>query len=99
MAEMTSPQVHAPGFAADYGYGWYIGKASGHLRVAHDGQIPGFRTFMAHYPDDGVDTIILSNLDTTDVEALAKRIEALVYKTTDGEKRTSAVISLTGRRD
>jgi CubicO group peptidase (beta-lactamase class C family) len=89
---MIAPQVSVPDVVSDdasdnaskdqvyFGYGWYISLSSGRRVVAHDGKIPGFRNYLAHYPDDRVDIIILSNLDTTDVRLMAEGIEEIVFQ-------------------
>lgn len=79
LERMFTPQVTAPTEDADYGYGWYISESSGHRLVEHNGKIPGFNNILAHYPDEHVDIIILSNLDTSDVHALWKGIEEIIF--------------------
>jgi D-alanyl-D-alanine carboxypeptidase len=69
-----------PNDEAKYGYGWYLCQSSGHRMAAHDGKIPGFHNFLAHYPDDQVDIIILSNLDTSDVRTIAEGIEKIIFQ-------------------
>jgi hypothetical protein len=49
--------------------------------VEHNGKIPGFNNILAHYPDEHMDIIILSNLDTSDVRALWKGIEEIIFST------------------
>ena len=45
-----------------YGYGWYIGTASGGRRIFyHPGDQPGFRSLNAWFPDDDVRLAVLSN--------------------------------------
>jgi CubicO group peptidase (beta-lactamase class C family) len=54
-----------------YGYGWYIGGATAHPLIAHPGRIDGFLSFNGFFPSDGVDVIVLSNIETTDVSGIA----------------------------
>jgi CubicO group peptidase (beta-lactamase class C family) len=75
---MISPQVTPPGADTDYGYGWYLARPSGNRVVAH-GKLPGFRTFLARYPEDQVDIILLSNLDTIEIEDLAAGLEEILF--------------------
>jgi CubicO group peptidase (beta-lactamase class C family) len=43
-----------------YGYGWFIGTASGSRRIFyHPGDQPGFRSFNAWFPDDDVRLAVL----------------------------------------
>lgn len=74
-----SIQTTTPDGRANYGYGWYISDSLGHRLLEHEGSVPGFHNYLAHYPDDEVDIVILSNLDSSDVLALAKGIEGLVF--------------------
>ncbi|OOG73047.1 serine hydrolase [Algoriphagus sp. A40] len=44
-----------------FGYGLIIDSLENHLRVWHDGSIPGFSSYVAYYPTDGMYIIALSN--------------------------------------
>lgn len=78
-ARRTMFTVHVPAEDDDglirtvgYGYGWYIGSASGGRRICyHTGDAPGFRSITAWFPDDSVRLAVLSNEDGTDVAAIA----------------------------
>jgi len=49
-----------------YGYGWFIGTASGGRRIfCHPGDQPGFCSFNAWFPDDDVRLAVLSNEGAT----------------------------------
>ncbi len=64
-----------------YGYGWFLaqGPVAGHRLIWHDGKIPGFRTYNAFYPLDGVTVIVLSNVATLDEMALAGEIQKIIF--------------------
>jgi CubicO group peptidase (beta-lactamase class C family) len=50
--------------AAPYGSyadGWIVSSLNGHLYVWHDGEIGGFQTINATFPNDGIDIIVLTN--------------------------------------
>jgi CubicO group peptidase (beta-lactamase class C family) len=49
--------------AAGYGFGWMIGKQSGHKRIEHGGAWQGFTCRIARYPDDNLTVVVLTNLD------------------------------------
>jgi CubicO group peptidase (beta-lactamase class C family) len=58
--------IGRPGSAGSevgYGYGLMISKLDGHRRIAHGGGINGFRTTLAHYPDDDLIVTVLINAD------------------------------------
>ncbi len=58
-------QMFAPSpFPQSYGTpadGWFISSLSGHLYIWHDGEIGGFQTINATFPNDGIDIIVLTN--------------------------------------
>jgi CubicO group peptidase (beta-lactamase class C family) len=78
--EAFTPYVPSQYAGSNYGYGWFIAKASipGHRLIWHDGRVDGFRTYNGLYLDDGVTIIFLSNLSTLDELALARTMEQIV---------------------
>jgi CubicO group peptidase (beta-lactamase class C family) len=44
-----------------FGYGLIIDSLKSHRRIWHNGGIPGFSSYIAHYPADDVNIILLSN--------------------------------------
>jgi len=42
---------------------WIVRDFEGHRKIAHSGDIYGFSAHLAHYPDDDVTVVVLSNLD------------------------------------
>jgi len=57
-----------------YGYGWEISHQSGHLVIGHAGRVPGFRAQLLRYPDDQATIIVLSNLDSLDLNVINKAL-------------------------
>jgi len=55
LKKMTTP------YKETYGYGLFIDSLNNHLRIWHDGGIPGFSSHLAYYPADDVNIIALSN--------------------------------------
>jgi D-alanyl-D-alanine carboxypeptidase len=49
------------GSATGYGFALDVAPLGEHSRVAHTGGINGFSTVMAHYPESGLDIVVLSN--------------------------------------
>ena len=49
------------GSATGYGFALGVTPLGEHSRVAHTGGINGFSTVMAHYPESGLDIVVLSN--------------------------------------
>ncbi len=58
-------QMFTPGpFPQSYGTyadGWFIASLDGHRYIWHDGDVTGYQTMNATFPDDGIDIIILTN--------------------------------------
>jgi len=57
-----------------YGYGWFIGTAFGRRLIYHPGDNAGFVALNAWFPDDDLRLMVLSNEETTDLEALLEQI-------------------------
>jgi CubicO group peptidase (beta-lactamase class C family) len=57
-----------------YGYGWVIaenfGEVDGRFVFDHRGAIEGFVSLIAHYPNENLTIILLSNLQNTPLNAL-----------------------------
>ena len=71
LSEMFTEHVPIPGFdGLAYGYGWFIGEENGHRVIEHGGGIDGFATSNAHYPDEKVTLILLSNLENSEVDLI-----------------------------
>ncbi len=79
--EAFTPYVASQYAGSSYGYGWFIGHSpvAGHKLIWHDGKIPGYRSYIGRYPDDGVTIIIVSNLATVDEMVLAHELQQIVF--------------------
>jgi len=64
------------GKATHYGLGWFIDSVNNHLRVHHDGGVPGFRSDFERYPDDKLSVIVLTNVGSVNAERMAQNIAA-----------------------
>jgi CubicO group peptidase (beta-lactamase class C family) len=61
-----------------YGFGWIVPSEAGPRLIHSSGGTNGFVSDYAHYLDDGLGIIVLSNCGTVDVETLRGRIASLV---------------------
>jgi CubicO group peptidase (beta-lactamase class C family) len=77
--EIFTPYVDAPDLGGQYGYGWIIGKTQGHAMESHEGRIFGFHALMERFPQDKDTIIILSNVESDDLERLRQGIENLLF--------------------
>lgn len=50
-------------YLEDYGYGWQVRRFFDRRIYNHTGGIDGFSTHLAHYPDDGLTIVVLSNVE------------------------------------
>jgi CubicO group peptidase (beta-lactamase class C family) len=78
---MFAPQVavHDPtGTAAlsvtGYGFGWFVGSASGHRALLHPGDNAGCVSLNLVLPDDDIRLVILSNEGTTRADQIAVQL-------------------------
>jgi CubicO group peptidase (beta-lactamase class C family) len=58
---MSTPFKLTGGGAIDYGFGLFIDSLDGHARIQHGGDIFGFNSMLARFPDDGVTVAVISN--------------------------------------
>lgn len=74
-------QMSLDAMTADYGEGYGFGLGTrdiqGHKSIGHSGGIPGFSTYMARFPDDGLTLIALSNLETARSTSLVNDLARL----------------------
>jgi len=76
---MYTPNYAADGTGGEYGYGWQIGEFQGHRKVEHVGGINGFHTYLGRYLDDQVTIILLSNIDTEDIDSIVTGMEEIIF--------------------
>ncbi|MCZ6619712.1 MAG: serine hydrolase [Gammaproteobacteria bacterium] len=61
ISEESHKKMFTP-FKNGYAYGWNIRERFGHKQVGHGGGINGFNTSIARFPDQGVCSVVLSNM-------------------------------------
>ncbi|HEX5648021.1 MAG TPA: serine hydrolase domain-containing protein [Steroidobacteraceae bacterium] len=65
------PEAWQRGLDSDYGMGVFITNTSAGRRVWHSGDIEGFSTWLAHYPEAGVTIAVLQNSESADIDETA----------------------------
>ena len=60
LVQMFAPSPIAASYGS-YADGWIVSTLSGHLYIWHDGEVGGFQTINATFPNDGIDIIVLTN--------------------------------------
>ncbi len=82
LKKMTAP------YKAGYGYGLFIYAEDGRAAIEHGGNINGFNSDMAHYPDDDVNIIVLDNIEGGTASTLHSSLLRLAH----GETVTMPVV-------
>jgi len=90
VAAMQTPPVLADGKKSPYGLGLWIGEDRGIPTVEHGGGDPGYRAYVARYPEQNLAIAVLCNLDDVDPGALTRKVL---------ERDSSLVITIPGRSD
>lgn len=71
---MTTSFALAGGGASDYGFGHFIDSLDGHARLQHGGDIFGFNSMLARFPEDGVTIAVISNSQPISSTRVANRL-------------------------
>lgn len=66
-----------------YGLGWYVGRAHERRLWSHGGAVSGFLSMIDHYPDDGLDVIVLANNENAPAQKIARELSALWFGVID----------------
>lgn len=69
--KMTTPYLQ------NYGYGLGIDTFQHHLRIGHGGGIPGFSSYLVHFPIDSIVVVVLSN-SSSNSSAIANALAAIL---------------------
>ena len=56
-----TPPVLPDGTASEYGFGWFVDRDGGTMRLRHHGESRGFTNGIVRYPERGVTVVILTN--------------------------------------
>jgi CubicO group peptidase (beta-lactamase class C family) len=75
---MSTPATLANGTPIEYGYGLALGYLEGHRRVSHVGGMLGFSGQIAHYEDDDLTIVVLSNTEGARTSAIEAEIARLM---------------------
>jgi CubicO group peptidase (beta-lactamase class C family) len=62
-----------------YGYGVEVRETHGRREISHRGGTAGFTSYLIRFPDDDVVIVLLSNNESTDVDALRERLINVVF--------------------
>jgi hypothetical protein len=71
-------------FKGGYACGLTVNELNGHSMIEHSGDIDGFDTDLAFYPDDKLTIVVLSNLNGSSPRQITGKIASVIH----GEKVT-----------
>lgn len=71
---MQQATLLTTGRTSDYGLGLWLGRDRGLRTVSHGGGDPGVNAYFVRYPDQGLATAVLCNIDDIDSAALSQQI-------------------------
>ena len=57
----TSPFVLTNGTPTEYGFGWFVERYRGHVRLRHHGETRGFTNAVSRFPESGLTIVVLTN--------------------------------------
>lgn len=69
--ETTAPFVLTGGAPTEYGFGWFVERYKGHLRLRHHGETRGFTNAVSRFPDSGLTIVVLTNRTGSEPWAIA----------------------------
>ena len=78
VSRKTLNEMFTP-FKGNYAYGWSVGKQFERQSISHGGDIYGFASHIARYPNDRVTVIVLTNHEGVAAGAIARDLAAIVF--------------------
>jgi CubicO group peptidase (beta-lactamase class C family) len=77
LRDAWTPMTLTNGTATRYGFGWFVDRENGTLKVSHHGETSGFTNFILKYPERRLTVIVLTNRRGGAPWDLAARVAAL----------------------
>ncbi|GAA4610772.1 serine hydrolase domain-containing protein [Actinoallomurus liliacearum] len=63
-----------------YAFGWLVDRLNGHRYLYHPGLLEGYHASNVYLPDDDIAVAVLSNVQDTDVNGIARHLAELALK-------------------
>ena len=76
---MTTPVKLTSGRPMSYGFGLSVDTVGPHRRIHHGGGINGFISEVAHYPDDSLTIVVLSNTSPAPTNQVADNLARIAF--------------------
>jgi len=70
---LWEPRLLADGENPGYGLGFALGALNGHREVSHGGEVVGYQSFEALFPDDDTSIVVFANATPSDVSSTIGR--------------------------
>lgn len=77
LRQAWTPMTLTSGEPTRYGFGWFVDRENGTLKLSHHGETSGFTNFILKYPDRRLTVVVLTNRRGGDPWDLAARVAAL----------------------
>jgi len=77
LRDAWTPMTLTDGTVTRYGFGWFVDRENGTLRLSHHGETSGFTNFILKYPERRLTVIVLTNRRGGVPWDLAARVAAL----------------------
>ncbi len=81
ISEISYQKMYTP-VKRNYAYGWFLEEGFGHQKIRHNGNVPGFRSFIIRYPKPQVCIVILKNAPRShlsDHNHTSAELEAIIF--------------------
>jgi CubicO group peptidase (beta-lactamase class C family) len=60
-----------------YAFGWLVDTLNGHRMLYHPGDLQGYHANNTYLPDDDIEVVVLSNVESTDVNGVARHLATM----------------------
>lgn len=84
--QALTPQARCPSTgcldipSAGYAFGWLVDRLDGHRYLYHPGLLEGYHASNAYLPDDDIAVVVLSNVQSTDVNGISRHLATLALR-------------------
>jgi CubicO group peptidase (beta-lactamase class C family) len=66
--------------SSGYAFGWLVDRLDGHRYRYHPGLLQGYAASNAYLPDDDIEVVVLSNVEDTDANGIARHLATMALK-------------------
>lgn len=87
LRDAWTPMTLTDGTVTRYGFGWFVDRENGGLKLSHHGETSGFTNFILKYPERRLTVIVLTNRRGGAPWDLAARVAALPAFANEGTPR------------